>query len=706
MIDAIAIEVIRCKLESIADDGARTIVRTAVSPAVSEAGDCSCSIYTAGGELIVGGGHVVMHFHTGCNGVAKILEVHGDTIANGDIFLVNDPYSGGGFHAQDVFIHIPVFVENKLVAWVGSSAHMMDMGGSVLGSFSPAATECYQEAIRFPPVRLSRKGEEQLDIWAILRNNIRLTDLVEIDMRSLISGAYVTQQNLVNLIKDYGYETFTAVASELINLTEKEVVKRIGELEPGEYKFVSWSEWFDEYYKIPCTLTVGEDKLHFDFTDASPQSSHYFNSKSYVIQSLLGVQMASTLAYDLPLNEGVFRAFEVKCRQGSILDAQPPAPIGAPHLEVGMNAAGVAMHALNLAIAASPDSRARKNMAGPSGGSGIGVATFSGTGIKGDPDGWLMIDPGFVGCSAGYDRDPGDTYFEALGGGSSVEMMDVEVMESWYPVRIEQRGPRPSTGGAGEFRAGSGLEMTFSVYGSDNLSMALLGNREQIPIAGLGGGLPGALTAFTLKRHDQAKEILGCHQQGIKLGEGDSIHFVLANGGGWGDPLDRAVSSVAADVRSHRLTPEQARQLYNVVVGDEQATERLRADMLAERLRCAEPAKRPLTWTAEIKAAAEGQCRPLYIGVEQRGSVAVSERTGAPLALSPDQWTDGCPVIHHFMPADAGVDVVAYLDPGSGHLLVVDVVVEGTERAFESSPLRWIKSSAGGATSDDVVSAL
>ena len=78
----------------------------------------------------------------------------------------------------------------------------------------------------------------------------------------------------------------------------------------------------------------------------------------------------------------------------------------------------------------------------------------------------------------------------------------------------------------------------------------------------------------------------------------------------------------------------------------------------------------------------------------QQGSVAVSERTGAPLAVSPHSWTDGCPVIHRFLPAGPRTDVVAYLDPGSGHLLTVDVVLEGTEQAFMTAPRRWTEAHA------------
>lgn len=118
MTNPILLEVLRCKLEAIADEGARAVQRTAISPVVADAGDCSCAIFTPNGELMVGGGNVQAHFKTGSNGIREILERHGSTLQAGDLFLTNDPYNGGGFHAQDVFIHQPVFiVESSSPGW-------------------------------------------------------------------------------------------------------------------------------------------------------------------------------------------------------------------------------------------------------------------------------------------------------------------------------------------------------------------------------------------------------------------------------------------------------------------------------------------------------------------------------------------------------------------------------------------------------------
>ena len=689
MNDPIVLEVLRCKLEAIADDGSRTIIRTAISPVVAEAGDCSCTIYSPEGDLVVGGGSVRIHFHVGGDGIRKIFELHGSTIADGDIFLVNDPYNGGGLHAQDVFVHVPIFSDGKIVAWVGTSAHMVDMGGMVPGSFSTSATEVYQEAFRVPPVRLYRAGEEQVDVWAIFRNNVRTSNIVEMDLRSLIAGANTVKEQLGALIDEYGGDVMGDVTTALSDLTEAEVRRRIGELEPGTYRATSWSEWTDEYYHIPCTLTVAEDSLVFDFRGASPQTDHFLNSKPYVITSLLGAQLAAYVAEGLPFNEGVFRGFEVVCEPGSILDAQPPAPIGGPHLDVGQAALEVAMRAFNYALAASPNSRARKNMAGPSSSSGLGLHTLAGLGLDGLPIGWLMLDGGLVGACAGHDRDAPNMSYQAVGQGV-LETVDIEILENWYPIQINSRAPRAGACGSGQFTGGRPVSLSYTIDAPQPLSMTIMGNRERMPLSGMAGGLPGTTTQFRIARNgEETADKVACHQDGIKLFKGDTILCDLSNGGGWGDPLKRDPELVLADIARGMLTAEEARSVFGVIEGSADDIESLRTEIRKERLARSEPAPKPLIWNDELRRASEGMEAPLSSGVIQRGALAVAEHSGAPLAISPDSWTEGCPRITGFGPPSEEIEQVAYLDPVNGDLLMVDVALKGYGPSFSVAPRRW-----------------
>jgi N-methylhydantoinase B len=177
---------------------------------------------------------------------------------------------------------------------------------------------------------------------------------------------------------------------------------------------------------------------------------------------------------------------------------------------------------------------------------------------------------------------------------------------------------------------------------------------------------------------------------GLVLNRGDRFLCLNAGGGGWGDPLDRPLELVEADVRQGRITPDDALEDYGVVVGDAQATESLRKQRLRARLELAAAAKKSLAWSDVPDGWRDEQNpAPLTSGVEQQGGVAVSVRSGAPLALTPGHWTDGCPVIRDFLPMGERVEAVAYLDPVTGHTLFVDVVAEGSERSFRTEPSRW-----------------
>jgi len=189
--DPITVEVLRSRLEAIGREAGLAVERTAISPVVSETKDYSVTIIDAKGRLITGTGYITGHFGASVSAVRATMAKHGPTIAPGDIFLANDPHNGGGLHPNDVIVQKPAFVDGELVGWVAVSAHMMDMGGMTPGSLSPHATECFQEALRFPPVRLLRQGVEEAGVWAILRINVRNSALIEADLRALVVGCNV-----------------------------------------------------------------------------------------------------------------------------------------------------------------------------------------------------------------------------------------------------------------------------------------------------------------------------------------------------------------------------------------------------------------------------------------------------------------------------------------------------------------------------------
>jgi N-methylhydantoinase B len=693
-IDPIDLEVLRSRLEAVGEQACRAIEQTAVSPAITESKDYSATLMDAEGGLIIGSGPVIYHYGAAAHAVRSTIARYGaEQIRPGDVFLANDPHNGGGLHPQDVMLQQPIFSKDRLVAWVGASAHLMDMGGMVIGSFAPEATECFQEAFRIPSVRLFRAGAEVTEVWDLLRTNIRMSELVEMDLRGLVAGAHLASERIAQVVEQTGFDAFIASLAAIRDLSEMEMRRRITGIADGTYRATSWTEYHTEFYKIPCALTVAGDRMTFDFDGASPQCKRFFNSKPHIIVAELVVMLANRIAPDLPFNEGLFAPVTIRCPEGSIVNAKPPAPIGAAHMHVALNAAGVAMQALTLAIGASPDAVQHRHLGGECWGSAIATQLWSWTDAKGKPDAFLTMDGMWVGGSAGTLRDGNDLGRDPVGPAVEGSFPDIEVLESWFPLLFIERSSRGGGEGAGQFRAGGGNHFSFRPHGVGEISGTIFGMRRWLPLQGLAGGRPGSCNELIVHHADGSCRTLELAGSGAIVRDGDWYEMRMASGGGYGDPLDRDAAAVERDVTHGRFDLELARRTYGVVAGDPAATAALREKMRRDRLTRALPALKPLT-SRDVEIS--GDAQPIYPGVIQRGAIAVAEASGAPLARAPDHWTDGCPMLIERRGDAKGPDIFirTWMDPKTGRALHVEAVVGDAERSFEVAPTRWINAVA------------
>jgi N-methylhydantoinase B len=565
----------------------------------------------------------------------------------------------------------------------------------VVGSFAPAATECYQEGLRVPPVRLFRADVEQTDVFDIVRNNIRMAPLVEMDLRGLVAGCYFAEQRIAAVVAEVGHDRFVESLAAIRRLTEEQVRARVAALEDGVYRTTTWTEFDDEMFTVPCTLVVDGDSLTFDYTGASPQTSHFFNSKPYIIASELGVMLGARLAGDLPFNEGVFACFELRCPEGTVVNAQPPAPIAAAHMHVSLNAADVAIQAFNLALAASSDAWGHDRLTGAGTESALGNHVWSWTTPDGATDAYIVLDGNWVGGSASIVRDGLDLGRNLVGSRLTGAVPDVEILESWYPVLITERSVVDGPAGAGAHRGGGGNHLRLRPHGVDKLDGTMFGMRRWLPLPGVGGGLPGSCNEFLVHRADGSTEQIAANTSGVELGATDSFELRLPTGGGYGDPLDRDPRRVARDVADGRFGPDDARLVYGVVLDgalgvDVEATDTTRDAIRRDRLARADAPARPLDPARTNAGRTEAAALPLFPGVVRRGEVAFAAASGTPLAIAPDHFTDGCAVLEQPL-RDDGPPIVTrtYLDPGSGRALHVEVVLAGEPRSFEVAPRRW-----------------
>ena len=692
--DPILLELLRSRLQAVVDEGALAIEQTAVSPIVAEGKDFACNLLGPGGELLAGGGKVEYKWAGARNVVATTLSRHAGTIVAGDVFAANDPHNGGGNHPQDIEICRPVFVEGRLVGWVAASAHLIDVGGMTFGSWAPDASECYQEAIRFPPVRLFAAGEERTDTWQLILNNVRLASLVEMDIRGLVAGCHVSAQKLAAVVEAMGVDDFLATAYAMCDNSERVLRDRITRLADGVYTMDGWVEWGDEQYLLPCRLEVAGDELHFDFTGAPPQVPHFINSKAYLVKGEIVADVRANLAQDLPFTEGMYRPIDVVCPPGSIVESSPPAPIASAHLDVSMNATGLAVQCLQLALAATDDDTLPRLFAGPSGQAALANHSWSYVADDGSIDGWVLSESFQPGSSGGVAHDGSDLFANLVGSQHVLDFVDIEITEAWYPMQVVEKRAAPGAHGAGRHRSGSGCRMAYRVIGDRRLTGAMFGMRETLPVGGVAGGDPGAPTEFRIRRGDGTVETLAAHESGVVLEPGDVFEFEAGSGGGFGDPLERDAEAVRRDVAVGRLSPADALETYGVALDedhgvDRAATDAARAEICHDRLTRARRPAIPVDGT--VAAPAGASARPLYHGIEQRDGVAVAVESGAVLAVAPDQWADGCAVLEEARTSATGASWTrrTYLDPRSGRALFVEAVPQGVGRSFSTSPERW-----------------
>ena len=381
-----------------------------------------------------------------------------------------------------------------------------------------------------------------------------------------MAGCHLANERVEAVVREVGVERFVGHLRAIRDLTEAEMRRRIETLEDGTYRATSWTEFGEDFYEMPCALTVEGDRLVFDFEGASPQTDHFFNSKPYIIESELAVMLSWRLAVDLPFNEGFFAPIELRCPEGTVVNARPPAPIAAAHMHVGLNAADVAVQAVTQALGASPRAAARRHLAGPGFESAIGNNLWSWAGPDGSTDAYIVLDGNWVGGSAGIERDGLDLGRNLLGTRLHGSFPDIEILESWYPLLFLERSARGGTGGAGQHRAGSGNQFSFRPHGVDEIHGTTFAMRRWMPLSGAAGGEPGACTEFLVHRGDGSVEPVDINASGIVVGESDWFQMRLSSGGGFGDPLDREADAVAADVGEGRFSAADAAVVYGVVL--------------------------------------------------------------------------------------------------------------------------------------------
>ena len=573
-IDPITFEVIRNGLDSLVDEMALTIMRTAYSGIVKDAMDYSTAFCDREGRTVAQGLTIVLHLGSFPVAVKSVITKYRGAIEPGDVFILNDPYTSGGIHLPDIYIIKPVFVDNELEGFSCAIAHQTDVGGIVPGSNSTNATEIYQEGIRIPTLKLYERGVPNDTLFEMIATNVRVSDNVLGDIRAEIAATAIGEREYQQLAGHYGADTMRRYTDGLIDYSERLAREEIRALPDGTYEFTSYIDG-DNLETGPVTIQVGltidGDEIIADFEGSSPQVKAGINSPLPFTQSATYGAIRQLMDPNIPNSAGFSRAIQVRAPEASVVNPREPAACGAR----GITGFRV-MDAVFGALAQIAPDRV------PADGEG-GNTIVSVGGYDSRMQQYSFVDL-FAGGRGG--RPTGDGPEGVPHPGSNNSNTPVELAEVETPVRIEEYGLLQDTGGAGKYR-GSLSQVRAVRCLADEGVLQLRSDKRLFPPYGLHGGKPGS-PSWNILNPGPEQELLPA--MGVtNMKRGDLIRHVMAGGGGWGDPLERDPEMVLADFLNEKLTVGHARDEYGVVIDedgprvDQAATERLRRRMAGER---------------------------------------------------------------------------------------------------------------------------
>ena len=554
-LDPIAVEVIRNKLEGIANEMQHSLLRSAFSPIVKEGLDASASLFTLGGETLAQSISIPIHLGTLIPIVGEILKRNPvETLAEGDIFIMNDPYLGGT-HLPDIAIIMPVFVDGRLLGLSATMAHHQDVGGMTPGSVPTNATEIFQEGIRIPPLKLASAGKIDENLMQILRLNVRLPDLFMGDINAQIAACNVGRRRLRELCANYDHHFLSAVFKSLLDRSEVMTRDALGRIPAGEYHYTDYLDndgiVIDERIRISVTVIVDNGEITFDFDQTSAQVKGPLNCVPSGSLSAACFAVRVLTGSDIPTNGGCFRPIRLKLPEGSIVNPREPAAVNARTSTI-KRIAGCMVGAFQQVL---PDKITADSA------SEMLILQFGGH----HRDGRRFVVGELIASGSGAGiRSDGIDVIET--DASNCMNLPVEALELEAPVRVHRFGLRRDSGGPGEYRGGLGVVREYEILDAE-IKLTHRGERHHCAARGCHGGQEGARSFSTILRASGSEEVIPSKRV-TELTRNDRLIIETAGGGGYGPPSKRSRERVLADILDGKISRKAAVEIYGLDPGD------------------------------------------------------------------------------------------------------------------------------------------
>jgi len=554
-VDSVTAEVIRSAMETVCFEMATYVSRTATTPILNQSNERNATILDRRGRLAALSVGIPQFMLSSTLPVRFALDFfEPEEWRDGDVFVGNDPYHGGG-HLPDYNVWSPVVVDGHLVCIASIQCHHGDTGGSSPGGYNVDATDVWSEGVRWPAVKVVDQGVERRDVIYAMATNTRIAEGFDGDIHAQIGAAQLGARRLREVVLKYGIDTVESAMDHAIDYAATRFRDEVRSWPDGRYEGDAWVDHDplgNKDIHLHCAVTIEGDRLTVDFTGTDDRDeiqawSTYGNTRGYVIS-----QLASLVDPAIPKNEGFFDNVELIVPEGCVLNPRPPKPVSAgshhPGTEVGEAVAIAMSHVV-------PDRCAPQIYK-------LGIPIIF-TGL--DKNGDRFLDHGGEVFGAWVNAVKGvDGWGAKNAAFGNLFKAPAELHEPSTPHLLWGRDFRTDSGGPGQWRGGCGSTYIKETTVPATVHTYVVGKRYPMP--GIAGGLPGSPNRLLLRAGTPEEIDVDFTAEWVPHRAGDRVVYEFGGGGGWGDPLNRDPAAVLDDVLDEYVSIEGAARDYGVVL--------------------------------------------------------------------------------------------------------------------------------------------
>jgi len=547
------------RLLALVEEQAQTLMRTAFSTVVREAGDLSAGVFDTSGNMLAQAvtgtpGHV----NAMAASVGKFLARYPvATLRSGDVLVTNDPWDGTG-HLNDFTVVTPVFRGGCCIALFASTSHIADVGGR---GFGPDALQVYEEGLNIPISYLFQGGVRNETLMAILAANVRDPVVAEGDLYSLTACNDSGAKQLLEMMDDFSLESINDIGADILSKSEAAMLREVQGLPPGVYENHMRIDGYDEPVDLYCKMSIDSTGIDIDFTGSSPASQFGINVPLPYTQAYASFGVRCVIGNDIPNNAGSLRVVRVTAPDGCILSANPPSAVSARHA-VGQMLPDVILGCLDKVVPELVPAEGASCIWNPVFLSALDTRRDAKYDNQTDDD--FVTNPIYNGGTGARTQKDGlsTTAFP-----SGVRTTPTEVNEVTTPLVIWSKEYLVDSAGAGEFRGGCGQRIEIGHAQGAPFVISKMFDRIQHPARGRRGGGSGAPGKVYLK--DGSKEGIALKGKGRDLIPANTILVMeTPGGGGIGDVRNRDPDKIREDVVAGLVTPAAAKSVYGQVSED------------------------------------------------------------------------------------------------------------------------------------------